>query len=107
MQQTRLNQIADQLGQTAQGWLKLPFSSWSLYLVAFFLGTFLAGAVSTTLGAVAQFDVVAMAVLLLATEILNRWVYSRRRVGLWLSLLNMLKIGFVGGMYLDALKLGS
>jgi hypothetical protein len=107
VQQTRLNQIASQLGQTAQGWLRLPFSTWLLYLVAFFLGTFLASAISTSLGALAQFDVVAMAVLLVATETLNRWVYSQRRVGLPLSLLNMLKIGFIGGMYLDALKLGS
>ncbi|MEN9218830.1 MAG: DUF565 domain-containing protein [Gloeomargarita sp. DG_2_bins_126] len=107
MQQTRLNQIASQLGQTAQGWIQRPFNTWLLYLVAFFLGTFLASTLTTALGALAQFDVVAMAVLLLATEILNRWVYSRRQVGLPLSLLNMLKIGFVGGMYLDALKLGS
>ncbi|APB34795.1 hypothetical protein GlitD10_2459 [Gloeomargarita lithophora Alchichica-D10] len=107
MQQTRLNQIANQLGQTAQGWLKFPLHAWLLYLVFFFLGNFLASAITTGLGALAQFDIVAMAVLLAATEILNRWVYSQRRVGWLLSLLNMLKVGFIGGMYLDALKLGS
>jgi len=107
VQQTRLNQLADQVGQRAQAWLKLPFSRWLLYLVAFFLGTLLAGAVTTALGALAQFDLVAMAILLVATELINRWVYSRRRVGVFLSLLNLVKAGFVGGMYLDALKLGS
>ncbi|MEN9215688.1 MAG: DUF565 domain-containing protein [Gloeomargarita sp. HHBFW_bins_162] len=107
MQQTRLNQIADQVGQTAQVWIQRPLNTWLLYLVAFFLGTFLASSLTTTLGALAQFDTVAMVVLLVVTEAMNRWIYSQRRVGLPLSLLNMLKIGFIGGMYLDALKLGS
>ncbi len=107
MQHTRLNQLADQLGQRAQAWLKLPFSRWLLYLVAFFLGTLLASGVTTTLGALAEFDLAAMAVLLAATELINLWVYRQRRLGVFLSLLNLLKMGFVGGMYLDALKLGS
>ncbi|MEN9207739.1 MAG: DUF565 domain-containing protein [Gloeomargarita sp. GMQP_bins_120] len=107
MQQTRLNQLADQVGQTVQRWVAWPLNRWLLYLVMFFGGTFAATAVSTSLGALAQLDPVAMVVLLVATELVSWLTYSRRRVGLLLSLLNMFKIGFIGGMYLDALKLGS
>ncbi|MCS6782951.1 MAG: DUF565 domain-containing protein [Gloeomargarita sp. SKYBB_i_bin120] len=107
MQQTRLNQIADQVGQSVQRWVAWPLNRWLLHLVFLFGGAFLAASVSTSLGALAQLDTVGMLVLIAGTELISWWTYSRRRVGLLLSLLNTLKVGFMGGMYLDALKLGS
>jgi hypothetical protein len=48
--------------------------------------------------------------LVLLTEITSRIFYSRRflaRQALWVETLNLLKVGFIYSLFLEAFKLGS
>jgi hypothetical protein len=73
-------------------------------------GFFLGSAVSTTAGQKAELDIVVSAFLVLLTEITSRIFYSRNffaRQAIWVESLNLLKIGFIYSLFLEAFKLGS
>jgi Protein of unknown function (DUF565) len=110
MQNTRLNNLLDTIARRLGQWFVNPWRRLSLLLISWLFGFFLGSAVSTTAGQKAELDIVAAAVLVLLTEITSRIFYSRSflaRQALWIESLNLLKVGFIYSLFLEAFKLGS
>ncbi|MBW4650385.1 MAG: DUF565 domain-containing protein [Kastovskya adunca ATA6-11-RM4] len=116
MQNTRLNNlfdtIADRLGRTFRN----PWRRVSLVLVCLLFGVFLGTAIPTTAGQTSNWDVLTAGVLIIFTETVSRFTYSRRRGesakgspqrSLLADMVNSLKIGLTYSMFLEAFKLGS
>jgi uncharacterized membrane protein YoaK (UPF0700 family) len=109
MQRTRLNTLVEVRGQQLSEFFANPWRRISLLLLGFLSGFFIGAAVSTTAGQDAQWDVVCAALVLLATELTNRWVYRHRRPDqiIGTEVINTFKIGVVYSLFLEAFKLGS
>jgi hypothetical protein len=110
MQNTRLNGL---LGAIALQWSRWFFNPWrrlSLLVISLLLGFFLGSAVSTTAGQAADWDIIAAAILVALSEVIDRIYYSRirqTRRPLWVESLNALKIGLTYSLFVEAFKLGS
>lgn len=109
MQNTRLNNLFDALTRRLGQWLTNPWRRLSLVIISFLFGFFLGTAVSTTAGQKAELDIVVAGFLVTITEVISRIFYSRRiAIGsIWLESLNILKVGFVYSLFIEAFKLGS
>ncbi len=109
MQNTRLNNLFDALTRRLGQWLTNPWRRISLVIISFLFGFFLGTAVSTTAGQKAELDIVVAGFLVVITEVIGRIFYSRRiAVGsIWLESLNILKVGFIYSLFIEAFKLGS
>jgi len=110
MQRTRFNTLLELFGERLQTFFSNPWRKISLILISLLLGFFVGGSIATTVGQAAQWDVTMAASLLIFTEIISRFVYSRRpqkRRLLFFEVLNIFKIGLVYSLYLEAFKLGS
>lgn len=111
MQNTRLNNLLDTITRRSWQWFFNPWRRLSLLVISLLFGFFLGSAVSTTAGQTAEWDIVVAGILLLCTEFTNKIFYGRNsssgRASLWLESLNMLKIGLIYSLFLEALKLGS
>jgi hypothetical protein len=111
MQRTRLNTLVEVAGTRLSQFFTNPWRRTSLVLLGLLFGMFIGQAVSTTSGQAAAWDVIASGLLVLLTELISRWVYTRRRTssqGLLLAdVLNCFKIGIAYSLYLEAFKLGS
>ena len=112
MQNTRLNNIFNSVVQRLGLFFGNPWRRLSLVTMSFLIGIFIGEAVSTTAGQTGSWDITLAAILLLFTELISQFVYSRKgdggkRRALWLEVLNVFKIGLVYSLYLEAFKLGS
>jgi hypothetical protein len=110
MQNTRLNNLLDTVARTVGQWFINPWRRLSLLLISWLFGFFLGSAVSTTSGQQAELDIVVAAVLVILTEVTSRIFYSRSllaKQALWVETLNLMKIGFIYSLFLEAFKLGS
>ncbi|AUB41163.1 putative protein family Ycf20 [Nostoc flagelliforme CCNUN1] len=110
MQNTRLNNLFDAIATRLGQWFLNPWRRLSLLLISFLFGFFLGNAVSTTAGQEGVLDIVVAAFLVLLTEITSRIFYSPRfleRRSLLVDSLNLLKVGFIYSLFLEAFKLGS
>jgi hypothetical protein len=110
MQNTRLNNLLDTIARSLGQWFVNPWRRFSLLLICWLFGFFLGSAVSTTAGQKGELDIVVAAFLVLLTEITSRIFYSRNffaRQAIWVESLNLLKIGFIYSLFLEAFKLGS
>jgi hypothetical protein len=110
MQNTRLNNLFDAIARTLGQWFENPWRRLSLLIISFLFGFFLGSAISTSAGQRAELDIWAAAVLVLFTEITSRIFYSRSffaRRSLLLESLNILKVGLIYSMFIEAFKLGS
>jgi Protein of unknown function (DUF565) len=109
MQNTRLNNLFDALTGRLEQWLTNPWRRVSLIIISFLFGFFLGTAVSTTAGQRAELDIVVAGFLVVITEVISRIFYSRRiAVGsIGIECLNILKIGFIYSLFIEAFKLGS
>ncbi|MEH2107051.1 DUF565 domain-containing protein [Nostoc sp.] len=110
MQNTRLNNLFDAIATRLGQWFLNPWRRLSLLIISFLFGFFLGNAVSTTAGQQAQLDIVVAGFLVLLTEITSRIFYSRSflsRRSLLIDSLNLLKVGFIYSLFLEAFKLGS
>jgi hypothetical protein len=109
MQRTRLNSLANAVGDRWIIFLSNPWRRVSLQAISFLLGLFVGQAVSTISGQASQWDIVAAAFLVLFTEVVNRFTYRRAsaRARLVQESLNLLKIGITYSLFLEAFKLGS
>ncbi len=110
MQNTRLNNLFDAIATRLGQWFLNPWRRLSLLLISFLFGFFLGNAVSTTAGQEGVLDIVVAAFLVLLTEITSRIFYSRsflERRSLLVDSLNLLKVGFIYSLFLEAFKLGS
>ncbi|MBD2355278.1 DUF565 domain-containing protein [Tolypothrix sp. FACHB-123] len=110
MQNTRLNNLLDTIASRLSLWFLNPWRRLSLLVISFFFGTFLGTAISTTAGQKAELDIVIAAFLVFLTEITSRIFYNRNffsKRSLWVEALNLLKIGFIYSLFIEAFKLGS
>ncbi len=108
MQNTRLNNLLDALAQRSGQWLTNPWRRLSVVVISFLFGFFLGTAVSTTAGQKAELDIVIAGFLVTITEVISRLFYSRRMtISFWLESLNILKVGFIYSLFIEAFKLGS
>ncbi|MBN3871168.1 MAG: DUF565 domain-containing protein [Nostoc sp.] len=110
MQNTRLNNLFDAIATRLGQWFLNPWRRLSLLIISFLFGFFLGNAVSTTSGQEGVLDIVVAAFLVLLTEITSRIFYSRSflsRRSLLIDSLNLLKVGFIYSLFLEAFKLGS
>ncbi|MCC5646946.1 DUF565 domain-containing protein [Nostoc sp. CHAB 5824] len=110
MQNTRLNNLFDAIATRLGQWFLNPWRRLSLLIISFLFGFFLGNAVSTTAGQRGVLDIVVAAFLVLLTEITSRIFYSRSflsRRSLLIDSLNLLKVGFMYSLFLEAFKLGS
>ncbi|MEH2418780.1 DUF565 domain-containing protein [Nostoc sp.] len=110
MQNTRLNNLFDAIATRLGQWFLNPWRRLSLLIISFLFGFFLGNAVSTTSGQEGVLDIVVAAFLVLLTEITSRIFYSRSflsRRSLLIDSLNLLKVGLIYSLFLEAFKLGS
>ncbi|MDZ8084926.1 MAG: DUF565 domain-containing protein [Nostoc sp. DedQUE12b] len=110
MQNTRLNNLFDAIATRLGQWFFNPWRRLSLLIISFLLGFFLANVASTTAGQRAELDILVAAFLVMLTEITSRIFYHRSflsRRSLLVDSLNLLKVGFIYGLFLEAFKLGS
>ncbi len=110
MQNTRLNNLFDTIVKSLGQWFLNPWRRISLQIISFLFGFFMGTAIATTAGQRAELDIYVAAVLVMATEISSRIVYSRKaeqRKVLWVETLNLFKVGFIYSLFVEAFKLGS
>lgn len=114
MQDTRLNQL---LGRTAQQLTRVFLNPWrrlAFLFICLLFGFFLGTAVSTTTGQTADLDIVVAGIIVSICEVISWLTYGRpnRRPdqpsrSLVLDSLNVLKLGLLYGLVVEAFKLGS
>ena len=112
MQRTRLSILTSSLINRLEMLFSNPWRWIALIAISLLFGIFVGEAISTTTGQTATWDIFAAAWMVLFTEAVSRWAYSRRRReengrSLWGEVLNVFKIGVVYSLYLEAFKLGS
>ncbi len=110
MQNTRLNNLLSTISDRLRVWFFNPWRRWSILIISWLFGFFLGSAISTTAGQTAELDVVIAAFLVLLTEVGSRIFYGRtiqERRDLWVEALNILKVGLIYSLFLEAFKLGS
>jgi uncharacterized membrane protein YoaK (UPF0700 family) len=115
MQRTRLNLLIDQSVSKIDIFFLNPWRRIALLVISFLLGIVMGTAVTTTAGQIAYLDVVVAVLLILFTETVSMFVYSRKKNKLnqghhnsiLISSLNCLKIGLTLGLYIEALKLAT
>ncbi|KAB8332438.1 DUF565 domain-containing protein [Brasilonema bromeliae] len=110
MQNTRLNNLFNAIALRLRLWFFNPWRRFSVLIISFLFGFFLGSAVATTAGQSAEWDVVVAGMLMVLTEIGSRIYYGRsirERQALWVESLNILKIGLMYSLFLEAFKLGS
>ncbi|MFN6570051.1 hypothetical protein A6770_25165 [Nostoc minutum NIES-26] len=110
MQNTRLNNLFDTIARSLGQWLANPWRRLSLLIISFLFGFFLGSAISTSAGQRADLDIWAAAILVLFTEVTSRIFYSSSffaRRSLLIESLNILKVGLIYSMFIEAFKLGS
>ena len=115
MQRTRLNSLVTVTGDRLELLFSNPWRRISLNLIAILLGFFMGSALVTTAGQDAVWDIPAAAFVFTFTELISRFVYSRRqrrqdpqkRRSLYIDVLNLFKVGLIYSLFLEAFKLGS
>ncbi|TVQ42654.1 MAG: DUF565 domain-containing protein [Gloeocapsa sp. DLM2.Bin57] len=107
MQRTRLDTLVNTQVLRLQTFFSNPWRTISLIFISILLGFFLGIAIVSTAGQAAFWDVPASAVLLIGTETISRWSYSRKKRPLWMIIVNVLKIGLTYSLFLQAFIIGS
>lgn len=110
MQNTRLNNLFDTIARRLGEFFLNPWRRLSLLLISFLFGFFLGTAISTVAGQKATIDILAAGILVGLTEITSKIFYTRSLLSkrpLWAESLNLLKVGLIYSMFVEAFKLGS
>lgn len=107
MQNTRLTIITNQSINRLETWFNNPWRRLSLYIITLLFGFLLASLVSTIAGATSVWDPYIAGVLVILFEAISWLFYRLGRRSLFLDCLNLLKIGMLFGLILEAFKLGS
>ncbi|MEA5502163.1 DUF565 domain-containing protein [Halotia wernerae UHCC 0503] len=110
MQNTRLNNLFESIARSLGQWFLNPWRRLSLLIICFLFGFFLGTAISTIAGQRGTIDIMIAGFLVGLTEIASRIFYSRSflaRQALWVESINLLKVGFIYSMFVEAFKLGS
>jgi hypothetical protein len=110
MQNTRLTIITNTSLSRLERWFSNPWRRASLYIISPLLGFFLASIITSVSGANSTWDPYTALIMLLLAEVVSLTFYNTkidRKRSLFLECLNLLKIGLIYGMFLEAFKLGS
>lgn len=117
MQRTRLNTLVEISGDRLELLFSNPWRRIALSLISILMGFFMGSAIVTTAGQDAVWDIPAAAIVFTFTELISRFVYSRRgrrsnnlkptRRSLYVDVLNLFKVGLIYSLFLEAFKLGS
>jgi len=109
MQRTRVSTIATITGDRLGEFFSNPWRRISLLLISLLFGIFVGQAVATTAGQTSSWDVLVSGIILVFTEVINRFVYSKTSNSRSLpkDFLNIFKIGVTYSLFLEAFKLGS
>jgi len=110
MQNTRLTVITSTSFSRLERWFSNPWRRASLYIISPLLGFFLASIITSVSGANSTWDPYTALIILLLAEVVSLASYKTkidRKRSLFLECLNLLKIGLIYGMFLEAFKLGS
>lgn len=111
MQETRLNLLLTNSLTRITNFFNNPWRKLSLILINLFLGFFLASGIASSITQTAIWDTSFALSLLIFTEVMSMIVYrnssSSKNNSLWINALNGLRIGFIYGLYLEAIKLNS
>ncbi|MBW4645015.1 MAG: DUF565 domain-containing protein [Goleter apudmare HA4340-LM2] len=110
MQNTRLNNLFDTIARRLGEFFLNPWRRLSLLLISFLFGFFLGTAISTIAGQRGTLDILAAGILVFLTEVISKIYYSRSfllKRSLWAESLNLLKVGLIFSMFVEAFKLGS
>ncbi len=115
MQNTRLNSLFERTVEQSTQWLQNPWRRLSINIILLLFGNLFASVLATTTGQTADLDVLVALIALVLIELVNWLVYRRRVIPgdrpsparWWKELLNCIKLGFIYGMLVQALTLGS
>ncbi len=120
MQRTRLNSLFSITFARFSLFFQNPWRRIALLIISLLFGNFLGTVVPTTAGQEAAWDPIVGAALLFFTELVSRIYYNRPKLfrlsaastantgnQLVFDLLNVCKIGFIYGMFVEALEIGS
>ena len=106
LQSTRLQTQWGEAINRLEQWTQNPWRRLSLLAIALFSGFLLGSAVTSVAGVLSQMDPVASLIVVLGTEFILRRV--RRSGASWTlpeQLLDLSRIGFLYGLFLEAFKL--
>lgn len=77
-------------------------------LISLLLGFFISTGLSTIPGQTGDWGIIAASLIVAATELTSKIVYSnRKKLNIKINLINNFKIGITYGLFVDAFKLGS
>ncbi|KAL0451947.1 UNVERIFIED_CONTAM: Ycf20-like protein [Sesamum latifolium] len=103
----RLIDIIRIIPETSKDYFKKPLRRVLFGGISLLGGFYIAQTVSLSFGALGVNDVISAVLCVLMTEYATRFYYSRRKVSFPAALLNIFKLGFTYGLFLDAFKLAS
>ncbi|KAL0403709.1 UNVERIFIED_CONTAM: Ycf20-like protein [Sesamum radiatum] len=103
----RLIDIIRIIPETSKDYFKKPSRRVLFGGISLLGGFYIAQTVSLSFGALGVNDVISAVLCVLMTEYATRFYYSRQKVSFPAALLNIFKLGFTYGLFLDAFKLAS
>ncbi len=110
MQNTRLSTLIADTSKSIQQELRNPWRRLAVMIIALLFGIYLGAALASTAGQVGYIDIVASAMVAIASEVIsavfygNRWNLRKTLLG---ETINALKVGVLYGLFLIAFLLGS
>lgn len=108
MIKTRLSAFLRYLIQNLNNKLYYSLSELTTGLISLLLGFFISTGLSTIPGQTGDWGIIAASLIVAATELTSKIVYSnQKQVVIKINLINNLKIGITYGLFVDAFKLGS
>lgn len=110
MQQTRLNLLLIKFNDQCRNFLFNPWRKLSFILIGWFAGFSLPPLLTSSITQGGTWDASLAFVFLIFTEIVNKIVYATKESNQkpwWQDILSAFKIGFVYGLYLNAVILTS
>nr|AIA21244.1 hypothetical protein [Pyropia kanakaensis] len=108
MIKTRLSIFLNYLVKNLNDRLYYSLSDLTTGLISLLLGFFISTGLSTIPGQTGDWGIVAASLIVAATELTSKLVYSRqKRLEIKIDLVNNFKIGITYGLFVDAFKLGS
>ncbi|KAL2249432.1 uncharacterized protein LOC105166517 [Sesamum indicum] len=103
----RLIDIIRIMPETSKDYFKKPSRRVLFGGISLLGGFYIAQTVSLSFGALGVNDVISAVLCVLMTEYATRFYYTRQKVSFPAALLNIFKLGFTYGLFLDAFKLAS
>lgn len=108
MIKTRLSIFLNYLVQNFNNKLYYSLNELTTGLISLLLGFFISTGLSTIPGQTGDWGIIAASLIVAATELTSKIVYSnKKKLAIKINLINNFKIGIIYGLFVDAFKLGS